>query len=330
MKLPFNLPEFYAKYLSKAGPVFALIGIWALLAIFAAPSFRTMGNLQTIARQSTIIGIAALGMTLIIMSGGIDLSVGSTIALTTVVIAAVLARGWSLWPAVAAGLGAGMFTGLIIGTLVTKLKVVPFIVTLGMMLIVRGAAKGIAGEQKIDAPVTALNNLLAATGRIAPPAGVWIMFALAIAVAALLRYTVFGRHIIAIGSNESTARLCGVRVNRVRVAVYTLGGLFTGIAGLMQYSRLTVGDPTVAIGAELDVIAAVVIGGGSLAGGEGSIIGSLAGAWIMTVIRNGCSQLPLPEWLGGGIGLANWVQEIVTGCIIVIAVALDRIRHRNT
>ncbi len=330
MKRLSNIIAFYTKYLGKAGPVFALIGIWVLIAVFAAPSFSSIGNLQTIARQSTIVGIAALGMTLIIISGGIDLSVGSTIALTTVVIAAVLARGFSPITAVAAGIGAGVVTGLVIGALVTKLKVVPFIVTLGMMLIVRGAAKGIAGEQKIDAPITGLNNLLAATGRATPPMGVWIMFGLAIAVAALLRYTVFGRHIVAIGSNESTARLCGVRVNRVRVLVYALGGLFTGIAGLMQYSRLTVGDPTVAIGAELDVIAAVVIGGGSLAGGEGSIIGSLAGAWIMTVIRNGCSQLPLPEWLGGGIGLANWVQEIVTGCIIVIAVALDRLRHRKT
>jgi len=329
MKLPYNISAFYTKYLSKAGPVLALIGIWILFAIFATPSFRGMANQQTIARQSTIIGIATLGMTLIIMSGGIDLSVGSTIALTTVVIAAVLAHGGAMWTAVVVGLGAAMFTGLIIGTLVTKLKVVPFIVTLGMMLIVRGAAKGIAGEQRINAPITALNDLLATTGHAAPPLGVWIMFGLAIAVAGLLRYTVFGRHIIAVGSNESTARLCGVRVNRVRVAVYTLGGFFTGIAGLMQYSRLAVGDPTVAIGAELDVIAAVVIGGGSLAGGEGSIIGSLAGAWIMTIIRNGCSQLPLPEWLGGGVGLANWVQEIVTGCIIVIAVALDRLRHRS-
>jgi ribose/xylose/arabinose/galactoside ABC-type transport system permease subunit len=122
-----------------------------------------------------------------------------------------------------------------------------------------------------------------------------------------------------VGSNEQTARLCGVAVERVKLAVYTICASFAGLAGLMQFSRLTVGDPTVAVGLELDVIAAVVIGGGSLSGGEGSILGSLVGALIMTVIRSGCSQMGLP----------NWVQEIVTGSIIVLAVALDRLRHRR-
>jgi ribose/xylose/arabinose/galactoside ABC-type transport system permease subunit len=135
----------------------------------------------------------------------------------------------------------------------------------------------------------------------------------------LLRYARLGRHIFAVGSNELTARLCGVAVERVKLIVYTISAAFAGLAGLMQFSRLTVGDPTVAVGTELDVIAAVVIGGGSLSGGEGSILGSLVGALIMTVIRSGCSQLGLP----------NWVQEIVTGAIIVLAVALDRLRHRR-
>jgi ribose/xylose/arabinose/galactoside ABC-type transport system permease subunit len=142
---------------------------------------------------------------------------------------------------------------------------------------------------------------------------------MAVVVAAALRYTKFGRHTFALGSNEETARLCGVAVERVKVALYALGGAFGGMAGVMQYSRLTVGDPTVAVGLELDVIAAVVIGGGSLSGGEGSILGSLVGALIMSVIRSGCSQMGLP----------NWVQEIITGGIIVVAVALDRWRHRR-
>jgi len=145
------------------------------------------------------------------------------------------------------------------------------------------------------------------------------MLVLALLVAGVLRYTKLGRHIVAIGSNEQTARLCGVPVERVKIIVYTLSAGFAGMAGLFQFSRLTVGDPTVAAGAELDVIAAVVIGGGSLSGGEGSILGTIVGALIMTVIRSGCSQMGLP----------NWVQEIVTGCIIVIAVALDRWRHRR-
>jgi ribose/xylose/arabinose/galactoside ABC-type transport system permease subunit len=135
----------------------------------------------------------------------------------------------------------------------------------------------------------------------------------------MLRSTRLGRHIYAIGSNEQTARLCGVRVNRVKVLVYSMSAGFAGVAGVMQFSRLTVGDPTVAVGLELDVIAAVVIGGGSLSGGEGSVLGTLVGALIMTVIRSGCSQMGLP----------NWVQEIVTGGIIVLAVALDRWRHRR-
>ena len=188
---------------------------------------------------------------------------------------------------------------------------------------VRGFAKGLAHEQKIDAPLTWLNELLAALRpgqrwMIVPP-GVWLLLILALGVGGLLKYTRFGRHSFAIGSNEQTARLCGVAVQRVKLLVYTLSAGFAGLAGVMQFSRLTVGDPTVAMGLELDVIAAVVIGGGSLSGGEGSVLGTVVGALIMTVIRSGCSQMGLP----------NWVQEIVTGGIIIIAVALDRLRHRR-
>jgi ribose/xylose/arabinose/galactoside ABC-type transport system permease subunit len=150
------------------------------------------------------------------------------------------------------------------------------------------------------------------------PWGVWLLLLLALAAGGLLRFTRFGRHVFAIGSNELTARLCGVAVERVKLTVYALSAALAGLAGVMQFSRLTVGDPTVASGVELDVIAAVVIGGGSLSGGEGSVLGSLVGALIMTVIRSGCSQMGLP----------NWVQEIVTGTVIVLAVMLDRWRHR--
>jgi ribose/xylose/arabinose/galactoside ABC-type transport system permease subunit len=152
------------------------------------------------------------------------------------------------------------------------------------------------------------------------PPGVWVLIILAVVMAALLRYTRLGRHTFAIGSNEQTARLCGVAVERVKVLVFTLCGAFAGLAGLMQFSRLTVGDPTVAVGLELNVIAAVVIGGGSLSGGEGSILGTLVGALLMTTIASGCTQMGLP----------NWVQEIITGAIIVVAVAVDRLRHRRS
>jgi ribose/xylose/arabinose/galactoside ABC-type transport system permease subunit len=284
-------------------------------------------NLETIGRQTTIVGVAALGMTLVIISGGIDLSVGSIVALSTVVIAWLLQHG-GMGPLTSAlgGVAAGALFGLVSGLLITRLRVVPFIVTLGMMLVVRGTAKGIGHEQKIDVNrerLRWLEELLASLPKehnwmLVPP-GVWLLVVLAIAMAALLRYTRLGRHTFAIGSNEQTARLCGVAVERVRLLVYTICGAFAGLAGLMQFSRLTVGDPTVAIGLELDVIAAVVIGGGSLSGGEGSILGTIVGALIMTVIASGCTQMGLP----------NWVQEIITGATIVLAVALDRLRHRR-
>jgi len=290
---------------------------------------RFMGrrSLETILRQTAIVGVAALGMTLVIVSGGIDLSVGSVVALGTVVIAWLLQYGGVGGVAAAVGgVAAGAFFGFLSGMLITRLRVVPFIVTLGMMLVVRGAAKGIAHEQKIDVDTDKLywlGHLLASLPRerswMLLPVGVWVMILLAVGMAVLLRYTRLGRHAFAIGSNEQTARLCGVAVERVKVIIFTLGGAFAGMGGLMQFSRLTVGDPTVAVGLELDVIAAVVIGGGSLSGGEGSVLGAMMGALIMTVIASGCTQM----------GFANWVQEIITGIIIVVAVALDRLRHRR-
>ncbi|GAB4366475.1 MAG: ABC transporter permease [Calditrichia bacterium] len=313
----------WSDYLNRFGPLLGLLLVYLLFAFIAPPSFSSIRNLETIARQTAIVGIAALGMTLVIISAGIDLSVGSIVALTTVIIAWALQNGWSPLMAALMGIGVATLCGLLNGAIITRLKVVPFIVTLGTLLFLRGVAKGIAGEQKIDAPYTALNELLASlpanqNWMVVSP-GVWMLIFLAFLVAALLKFTRLGRHIFAVGSNEKTARLCGINTDRVKIIVYTFSALLTGIAGLMQFSRLTVGDPTVAVGLELDVIAAVVIGGGSLSGGEGSVLGTVIGAFIMTVIRSGCSQMGLP----------NWVQEILTGGIIVLAVALDRLRHRR-
>jgi ribose transport system permease protein len=312
-------------WLNAVGPMLGLLVIFALFAVIAPPSFRSPNNLETVARQTAIVGAAALGMTLIMILGGIDLSVGSIVALSTVVIAWAMQEA-HLSPAVAAigGIIAGGLCGVFSGLIITRLKVVPFIVTMGMMLVVRGLAKALAHEQKIDAPESWLETLLASLpperSYLLVPVGVWLVVVLAVGVAGLLRYTRLGRHVFAIGSNELTARLCGISVDSTKLATYTLGGLFFGLAGIMLFSRLTVGDPTAAVGLELDVIAAVVIGGGSLSGGEGSVFGSLVGALIMSVIRSGCSQM----------GLDNWVQEVVTGAVIVVAVALDRLRHRST
>ncbi len=313
-------------WLSTLGPLIGLVLVYLFFALIGPDSFTSIRTIETIARQTAIVGTAALGMTLVIILGGIDLSVGSIVAMTSVVVALVLNRGGAGGGPAAAivmAMLAGALTGLTSGTLITRLKVAPFIVTLGMLLLVRGVAKGLAREQKVDAPLTWLVELLASlpperSWMLVPP-GVWMLALLALATAVVLRYTRLGAHIFSIGSNEKTARLCGVHVERVKVTVYTLTGALAGLTGVLQFSRLTVGDPTVAVGLELDVIAAVVIGGGSLSGGEGTVTGTLVGAFIMTVIRAGTSQMGLP----------NWVQEIVTGTIIVAAVAIDRWRHRR-
>jgi ribose transport system permease protein len=303
----------------EAGVLTGLVLVALFFAFLIGPQFLSAANLELMARQTAIVAVAALGMTMVIVAGGIDLSVGSVIALSTVVTALFLRDG-SL-PAVAAGgaVLAGAACGLMNGVLITSLRVVPFIVTLGTMLLLRGTAKGLSDERRLEAPITWLNGLLRSVRSgdgLLLPWGIWIVLLLAVVVAITLQYTRFGRHLFAIGSNERTARLCGVRIERRKIAVYTLAGALAGLAGVMEFSRLSVGDPTVAVGAELGVIAAVIIGGGSLSGGKGTVAGTLAGAAIMTVIQIGCSQHGLP----------NWVQEIVTGTIIVFAVALDRLR----
>jgi len=309
--------------LGRLGPLLGLVFVVALFGALRPAAFLTPDNFQLILLQTAVVGTAALGMTLIIVSGGIDLSIGSNVALCTVVIALLLARGQSPLVAAAGGVVAGALARLLIALLITKLRLSPFIVTLGTWGALRGLAKGLAGETMVQAPETGLNSLLST---LRPeqkwmffPPGVWMMLLLGVLVAAVLRYTRFGRHVFAIGSSEATARLCGVPVDRTKLLIYTLGAAFAGLAGILQFSYLTMGDPTTASGMELDVIAAVVIGGASLSGGQGSVFGTLVGALIMTTVANGCTKMEL----------ANWVQEIVTGGIIVFAVALDRFRHRN-
>ncbi len=312
-----------SEWLNRSGPIFGLVFVCGVFGLLVGAQFFRAGNLELIARQTAIVSVAALGMTMVIASAGIDLSVGSVIALSTVVIALLLRARVDPLLAALGGVAAGVACGSATGLLVTRLRVVPFIVTLGMMLLVRGVAKGLAGEQRIEAPVTWLNALLrtpeADRRWMLLPWGVWIIVLLALLVGGLLRYTRFGRHLFAIGSCERTARLCGVRVEACKFVVYSLAAGLAGLAGVMQFSKLSVGDPTVAVGLELDVIAAVIIGGGSLSGGRGSVFGTLVGATIMAVIQLGCSQKGLP----------NWVQQIVTGGIIVLAVALDHWRQRS-
>jgi len=313
-----------SKALNLFGPFIGLLLVIALFALIPEVQgrFLRFANFKSVATQSVIVALGALGMTLIIISGGIDLSAASNIALSSVIAAYAVNAGLPPIAALALGVVTGGLVGLANGALVTRLRLVPFIVTLGMMGIARGAAKWIAGNQKIDAPLTWINELMAKTPH--PPwlllaPGVWIVIVLAVVMAVTLRSTVFGRHVFAVGSNEATARLCGIRTDRVKVLIYAIAGLFCGLSGVMEFSRLTVGDPTVAVGLELDIIAAVVIGGGSLSGGEGSILGTMIGVLIMSFLRNGCTMMGWP----------NYIQEIIIGAIIVIAVTLDRLRHRK-
>lgn len=317
------------KLLARLGSVIGLIFVFALFASLRPRTFLTVENMQIILRQTAVIGTAAIGMTMIIIAGGIDLAVGSNIAFGVVVVALLLREGCDPVLAAMGGMAACALAGAFSGLLITRLRLLPFIVTMGLMGALRGGAKGLGHSQVVYPPrseeladswiMKLLSSLPAGEGWLLFPPGVWIMLVLAVLVALLLRYTRFGRHVFAVGSNEQTARLCGVDVDRVKILVYALGALFAGIAAVLQFSYIRVGDPTTADGYELGVIAAVVIGGASLAGGEGSIAGSLIGAIIMTMVANGCTKM----------GFDNWVQQIATGAIIIAAVMLDKLRHRR-
>ncbi len=317
--------DFLHNWLNRLGPALGLllvIGIFTLLMDTPA-RFLSPNNLRIVLSQTVIVAIGAIGMTLIIISGGIDLAVGSTIALTGVVTALGINAGMPPSLALASGILVGGVVGVVNGLVITRLKVVPFIATLGMLGIGRGVAKWLANQQTVNMPATWLNELLVmfpnpAWLLVAP--GVWITIVLAVLAAIVLRQTVFGRRVFALGSNEAAARACGIATDRLKIWIYGLAGLLFGLAGVMQMSRLRQGDPTVAAGSELDIIAAVVIGGGSLSGGEGSILGSMIGALIMAFLRNGCQQ----------VGWPNYVQEIIIGVIIVVAVAVDRWRTRTS
>ncbi|MCH2101226.1 MAG: ABC transporter permease [Planctomycetes bacterium] len=305
-----------------AGPLLGLLLVLALFWFLEPDAFLSARNLRTVSVQTVIVGLGAIGMTFVIASGGIDLSIGSVIALSSVVAAAVAKAGYDPMLCAMAGVVTGATCGLINGLVIARLGVIPFIATLGMMGVARGVAKWLASEQKIDAPAGWLESIMSKAEEfriLGLPQAVWLTVLLAVVFGLVLRHTVLGAHTLAIGSNEDTARLCGVRVGRTKVWIYVLCGIFGGLAGVMTFGRLTVGDPTTAIGEELDVIAAVVIGGASLAGGEGRIAGSILGALLMAFLANGCNLTGVP----------NYVQEILIGVIIVAAVAVDRYRYHS-
>ena len=312
----------FARLLQSGGPFLGLLLVCGLFALTEEREFIfTGGNFKNILTQTVIVAVGALGMTLIIIGGGIDLSVGSVVAFTGVLGAKLLVAGWSPWSTAAALVAVGAGIGLFNGAIIAAFRMMPFIVTLGMMGIVRGSAKWVGQNQTVNTPPESPVQTLMA--RVNPsdfwplPPGVWILLGLSVVMALILRRTVFGRHVFAIGANEIASRYSGVRVGLVKAGTYAIAGMLFGFAGLLQMSRLTQGDPTVAVGLELDIIAAVVIGGASLSGGAGSVLGSLIGALIMALLRNGTNQL----------GWQTFTQEIIIGMVIVLAVGLDKWRQ---
>jgi erythritol transport system permease protein len=340
-----------AAWVNAIGRFVALAAVFLFFAVLVPEGkFFSARNLENIARQSAVYATAGIGMTLVIIAAGIDLSIGSIIALAVVVVAWVLNQQFSItqsdgtarvgnlidrWPfllpivALAASILAATIAGIINGYLIVRLQLVPFIVTLGTMSIWRGVAKHLGDEKDIYPPRdTWINNIMDPTLTSSDPArrwlllppGIWLLIIAAALAALMLRYTRLGRHIFAVGSSEDTARLCGVPVERTKIVVYMLAGFFAGLAGIMQFSFISgIGQPTTAISYELFVIAAVVMGGGSLLGGEGSILGTVIGALLITILYMGGQQL----------GWKKSSQEINIGIIIIAAAALDRIRHRS-
>jgi len=319
------MKETLKKSLAKGGPFLGLILVITFFAL-AVPLdeegrqiFLSFRNFKLIFTQTVIVSIGALGMTMIIVSGGIDLSVGSIIALTSVAGAMMIQRGWSTIPVVLTVVASGGVIGLLNGSAIAGLRVTPFIITLGTLGMARGSAKWLADNQTVNYESSPINGWMATASpdALALPMGVWIAIVLATLTALMLKHTVFGRHIFALGSNEATARLCGIPTVRLKIAIYGLAGCFFGLAGLFQLSRLRQGDPTGAFGLELDIIAAAVIGGASLSGGVGTILGSMIGAMIMAVLKNGSQQMGWPTYF----------QEIIIGLVIIVAVFLDRLRQ---
>lgn len=309
-------------FAQEAGILLVLILMGAFLTL-QTENFLTSRNLFNVLRAFSWIAISAFGELLVIISAGIDLSVGSTMALAGLITALALTSwGLPVVPGIIAGLLTGVAIGLVNGLLISKAKLPPFIATLGLMSIARGICYGLTNGQPVRGLPEAFNFLgqydvpIAGMG---VPLPVIVMFIIAIIMSLFLSRTVWGYRIYALGGNEQAATLSGINTGRVKILVYTLCGFLTAIGGLLMTARLGVAAPTAALGYELDVIAAVVIGGASLMGGEGTILGVLIGAAIMQVLRNGLVLLGFP---------AYW-QPAAIGLVIIVAIMLDQLRKRR-
>ncbi len=312
-----------ANFKNKIGSLNTL-GIWAafaflcLIMTFASPAFLKSTNLLNILQQISINFTIAIGMTFVILIGGIDLSVGSVTALTGMLVAILMKTyGWNVALAIAVSMLAACGMGMLNGFLIAKLSLPPFIMTLGMMEIARGLSYSVTAGQPI---YTLPPSFLAISGRVnnIPVVALVMMIALFALAFYVLRYTRFGRYVYAVGGNEACAKLSGINVKAVKIAVYTISGFCCGVASMLLTSRLDSAVPTNATSYEMNAIAAVVIGGVSMSGGDGSLLGTIVGVLMIGVIANGMNLLIIP----------TGPQRVVTGVIIVMAVILDVIRRK--
>jgi ribose transport system permease protein len=318
---------FNAATLQKAVAFVVLIALLIFFS-FSNENFMSQSNMVGIMQATAVNGVLAVACTFVIASAGIDLSVGTLMSFTAVMSGVFLTFwGWPMWLGVICVLIVGAMSGAVSGLIISQLKIPPFIATLGMMLVLKGLALIISGVAPIYFNDTPNYTMLSGDSLVSyfipsfeVPNGVLILFGVAIIASIILNKTILGRYIFALGSNEEAARLSGVNVNFWKVVTYSLGGLVCGIAGLLISSRLNSAQPALGQGYELDAIAATVIGGTSLAGGRGTILGTIIGAFIMSVLTNGLRINGVPE---------EW-QMVVTGIIIIMAVYVDLVLRKKS
>ncbi|GAB4448169.1 MAG: ABC transporter permease [Anaerolineae bacterium] len=309
--------------------ILAFGGLIVLFVVFslASPNFFQFSNIVGILLATAVNGVLALGATFIIITAGIDLSVGTVMTLSAVMTGVFITFwGMPVPLGVLAGLGTGALAGFINGTVVARMRIPPFVATLGMLYIAKGLALVISGLKPIyfnDAPAFTQLAMGSVLGAIIPgfdiPNAVLILFGAAIFAHLILTKTLLGRYTFAMGSNEEATRLSGVNVTFWKTAVYALAGMFSGLAGVLIAARLNSAQPALGAGYELDAIAAVVIGGTSLSGGEGTILGTIIGAFVISTLTNGLRILSVPQ---------EW-QIVITGAIVILAVYLDILRRRQ-
>ncbi len=301
-------------------PWVGVLGVILLLAIFMTVKtgfvFLSADNLSSVALDFSYIAMAALGSAIVIIGGGIDLSVGANMALSGLVTAMAVAANWPIPVAIGAGIGVGLLAGILNASLITGIGLIPFIATLGTMSVFRGFATGIVSGQTVNA---ANGFTLIGQGYIGPlPISAIILVVLTVLCAFFMNNTSWGRHIYAVGGSESAARLCGINVPRVKWIMYILAALLGSIGGIVLASRLGSATPSNALGYELICIAAAVIGGASLTGGEGTMVGVLIGAALLALIRNSLDIL----------GWGEYWQDLIIGATILVTVSFDQLRRR--